>query len=61
MFLSGLPAGHDAFVLKWNYGTQMHEDTAYEHAICVKKPPVTKKWYLLNSEIGRPVKLASIE
>ena len=60
-FLSGLPAGHDAFVLKWNCGNQPHEDTAYGHAVCVRKHPVTKEWYLLNSEIGHPVKLTSID
>ena len=60
-FLSSLPAGHDAFVLKWNCGSQPHEDTTYGHAVCVRKHPVTKEWYLLNFEIGHPMKLTSID
>ena len=58
-FLSALPAGHDAFVLRWNCGSQPHEDTAYGHAVCVRKRPVTKE--RLNSERGQPVKLTSID
>ena len=43
----------DAFVLRWNQGRLAHENTGYGHAVCVKKYPITKDWYLLDSEDQR--------
>ena len=57
MFLRGLPADQSAFVLRWHYGNLPYEDPRYGHAVCVKCHPISKKWFLLDSEVGRPVQL----
>ena len=57
MFLRGLPADQNAFVLRWHCGTMPHEDPAYGHAVCVKRHPVSREWYLLDSEKRQPVQL----
>ena len=57
MYLRGLPADQDAFVLRWHCGNMPHEDPAYGHAVCVRKHPSSKDWYLLDSENRQPVKL----
>ena len=54
-FINGLPAGHDAFILRWNQGNEPHECDSYGHAVCVRRHPVSRKWYLLDSEIGQPI------
>ena len=60
MFLRGLPADQNAFVLRWHCGNMPHEDPAYGHAVCVKRHPVSKEWYLLDSEMGQPVQLDDV-
>jgi len=57
MYLRGLPAGQNAFVLRWHCGNMPHEDPAYGHAVCVKRHPINKEWYLLDSEKRQPVRL----
>jgi len=57
MFLRGLPPDQNAFVLRWDCGTMPHEDPAYGHAFCVKRHPVSREWYLLDSEKRQPVQL----
>ncbi len=57
MFLRGLPADQNAFVLRWHCGNMPHQDPAYGHAVCVKRHPVSREWYLLDSEKGQPVQL----
>ena len=49
-FTGCLPPHMDAFVLRWNQGRHAHEDTGYGHAVCIRRHPVTKDWYLLDSE-----------
>ena len=43
----------DAFVHRWNQGRLAHENKGYENAVCVRRHPVTKDWYLLDSENQR--------
>jgi len=57
MYLRGLPAGQNAFVLRWHCGNMPHEDPAYGHAVCVKRHPINKEWYMLDSEKRQPVRL----
>jgi len=57
MYLRGLPAGQNAFVLRWHCGNMPHEDPAYGHPVCVKRHPINKEWYLLDSEKRQPVRL----
>jgi len=57
MYLRGLPADQNAFVLRWHCGNMPHEDSAYGHAVCVKRHPISKKWYLLDSEKRQPIRL----
>ena len=45
-FTSCLPPHTDAFILRWNQGRQAHEDAGYGHAVCIRRHPVTKDWYL---------------
>ena len=45
-FTGCLPSHMDAFVLRWNQGRLAHEDTSYGHAVCNRRHPVTKDWYL---------------
>ncbi len=57
MYLRGLPADQNAFVLRWYCGNMPHEDPAYGHAVCVEQHPINKQWYLLDSEKRQPVRL----
>jgi len=57
MYLRGLLAGQNAFVLRWHCGNMPHEDPTYGHAVCVKRHPINKEWYLLDFEKGQPVRL----
>ena len=57
LFLRGLPADQDAFVLRWPCRNMPHEDPAYGHAVCVKRHPASKEWDLLGSEKRQPVQL----
>ncbi|DBB00353.1 TPA: hypothetical protein ACH3X3_011757 [Trebouxia sp. C0006] len=43
MYLRGLPAGQNAFVLRWHRINMPHEDPAYGHAVCVKRHPINKE------------------
>ena len=52
-FTGCLPPHMDAFVLRWNQGRLAHEDTGYGHAVCIRRHPVTKDWYLLDSDNQR--------
>ena len=52
-FTDYIPPHMDAFILRWNQGRLAHEDTGYGHAVCIRRHPITKDWYLLDSENQR--------
>ena len=57
MYLRGLPADQNAFVLRWHCRNMPHGDPAYGQAVCVRRHPISNEWYLLDSEKRQPVQL----